>query len=73
MLTLTELNKAMKLNELLTIKELRRKDKSNLKRLLELNLHRTLLKDCIIERLSTIVEELSTKIKSETSIIKKVA
>lgn len=52
MLTLVQLQRLMRLNDLLTIKELRRKDKSNFKRLLELNLHRSMIKDCIIEVMS---------------------
>jgi hypothetical protein len=56
MLTLIELDKLLRLNEQLQIIELRNKTNTSLKRLLELQLHRQLVKDCIIDRLSTIVE-----------------
>ena len=53
MLTLIELNDLLKLNENLTYIEITRKNRqTDLKRLIELNLHRSILKDCIIELLT---------------------
>jgi hypothetical protein len=57
MLTLVELDDLLRFNELMTIQELRKKDRIDAKRLIELQYHRSVIKDCIIERLSAIVED----------------
>lgn len=51
-MTLNKLFKVLELNEKLTLEQLRLGDKASGVRLSELNLHRALIKDCIIEKLS---------------------
>jgi hypothetical protein len=49
MLTLYELNQLLKENELLTVQAMRDQSPENAKRLFELTLHRSVIKDTIIE------------------------
>jgi hypothetical protein len=51
MLTLIELDKLLKYNESLTAKELARGPNASLKILGQLSVHRSTIKDCIIELL----------------------
>lgn len=50
MLTLDQLQRLLKLNELLTVRALRARASTT--RLHELSVHRTVIKDCIIELLT---------------------
>lgn len=57
MLTMLELKELLELNEQLMIKALRSKEHNSTQRLFELTLHRTVLKDTVIELLETRIRE----------------
>lgn len=61
MLTLIELNKLLDQNEKLLVRAMRDKSHNGTKRLFELSYHRTVIKDCIIERLLYIMSQDENK------------
>lgn len=56
MLSVDQINRLLRINELLTIRAMRERD---LRRLLDLQIHRALLKDCLIEQLTKRLQDIA--------------